>query len=122
MQRICGHHYGWEQALEIYYDFQIWKSVRGAVDYQFINNPAYFYRRLLDHISQGWSVAGLLELAQATKDVFDHHDRAIHDDAEVHRAERQQVCRNAAPSQADKRRQQRERYNEGNYGRRSKIA
>jgi len=41
MQRICGHHYGWEKVLETYYDFQIWKSIRGAVDYQFISNPAY---------------------------------------------------------------------------------
>src|SRR5438034_272439 len=81
-----------------------------------------FHRRLLDHLSQSRSVAGLPELAQATKDVFDHNDRAIHDDAEVHRAERQQVCRNAAPGQADERCQQREWYNEGNYGRRPEIA
>jgi high affinity Mn2+ porin len=33
--------YGWEKILETYYDFQIWKTVHGAVDYEFIANPAY---------------------------------------------------------------------------------
>jgi high affinity Mn2+ porin len=33
--------YGWEEVLETYYDFQIWKSVHGALDYQFVTNPAY---------------------------------------------------------------------------------
>ncbi len=33
--------YGWEQLLETCYDFQIWKNVRGAADYQFINHPAF---------------------------------------------------------------------------------
>jgi len=33
--------YGWEEVLETYYDFQIWKSVHGAVDYQFVQNPAF---------------------------------------------------------------------------------
>ena len=33
--------YGWEQALETYYDFQIWKHVNFTVDYQFIANPAF---------------------------------------------------------------------------------
>ena len=33
--------YGWEKSLEAYYDFQIWKSLHGALDYQFIADPAY---------------------------------------------------------------------------------
>lgn len=33
--------YGMEEALETYYDVQIWKTVHAAVDYQFIVNPAY---------------------------------------------------------------------------------
>jgi high affinity Mn2+ porin len=33
--------YGWEKIIETYYDFKIWKSVHAAVDYQFIDNPAY---------------------------------------------------------------------------------
>ena len=33
--------YGWEKILESYYDFQIWKNVHGAVDYQFITDPAF---------------------------------------------------------------------------------
>ncbi len=34
-------HYGWEKALETYYDFKIWKSLHAAVDYQFIADPAF---------------------------------------------------------------------------------
>lgn len=33
--------YGWEKILETYYDCKIWKTVHAAVDYQFIDNPAY---------------------------------------------------------------------------------
>jgi high affinity Mn2+ porin len=33
--------YGWEKTIETYYDFQIWKNIHGALDYQFITNPAY---------------------------------------------------------------------------------
>jgi high affinity Mn2+ porin len=33
--------YGAEAFLETYYDVQVWKSLHAAVDYQFINNPAY---------------------------------------------------------------------------------
>ncbi|HXP60137.1 MAG TPA: carbohydrate porin [Dongiaceae bacterium] len=33
--------YGWEKVLETYYDFQIWKSLHGALDYQFVTDPAY---------------------------------------------------------------------------------
>jgi high affinity Mn2+ porin len=37
-----GHlNYGLEKILETYYDFQIWKSIHGALDYQFITDPAY---------------------------------------------------------------------------------
>ena len=33
--------YGWEKVVEAYYDFQIWKTLHGALDCQFISNPAY---------------------------------------------------------------------------------
>jgi high affinity Mn2+ porin len=33
--------YGWEKILETYYDFKIWKSIHGALDYQFITDPAF---------------------------------------------------------------------------------
>jgi high affinity Mn2+ porin len=33
--------YGWEEILEAYYDVQIWKTLHGALDYQFVTNPAY---------------------------------------------------------------------------------
>ncbi len=33
--------YDWEKILETYYDFQIWKTVHGALDYQFVSNPAF---------------------------------------------------------------------------------
>ena len=33
--------YGWEKILETYYDFQIWKTVHAALNYQFIDNPAF---------------------------------------------------------------------------------
>ena len=33
--------YGWEKILETYYDFQIWKWIHGALDYQFVTDPAY---------------------------------------------------------------------------------
>jgi high affinity Mn2+ porin len=33
--------YGWEKTVETYYDFQIWKNFHGAVDYQFVSNPAF---------------------------------------------------------------------------------
>ena len=33
--------YGWEKIMEAYYDFEIWKTVHGALDYQFISDPAY---------------------------------------------------------------------------------
>lgn len=33
--------YGWKTILETYYDFQIWENLHGAVDYQFISDPAF---------------------------------------------------------------------------------
>lgn len=33
--------YGWEKILETYYDFKIWKNIRGAVDYQHVTDPAF---------------------------------------------------------------------------------
>jgi high affinity Mn2+ porin len=33
--------YGWEKSLETYYDFRIWQSFHGALDYQFVTDPAF---------------------------------------------------------------------------------
>jgi high affinity Mn2+ porin len=33
--------YGLEKIVETYYDFHIWKTLHGALDYQFVNDPAY---------------------------------------------------------------------------------
>jgi high affinity Mn2+ porin len=33
--------YGWEKVLETYYDFKIWDNFHGALDYQYIVNPAF---------------------------------------------------------------------------------
>ncbi|HWY31250.1 MAG TPA: carbohydrate porin [Candidatus Acidoferrum sp.] len=33
--------YGWEKALETYYDFAVWQTVHFTLDYQFIVNPAF---------------------------------------------------------------------------------
>ena len=33
--------YGWEKIIETYYDFKICKAIHGALDYQFISNPAF---------------------------------------------------------------------------------
>jgi high affinity Mn2+ porin len=33
--------YGFEGLLETYYDFQVWRTVHFALDYQFVSNPAF---------------------------------------------------------------------------------
>jgi high affinity Mn2+ porin len=33
--------YGWEKVIETYYDFKVWKTLHTALDYQFIDNPAF---------------------------------------------------------------------------------
>ena len=33
--------YGWEKILETYYDCQLWKTIHVALDYQFVDNPAF---------------------------------------------------------------------------------
>ena len=33
--------YGWEKVLETYYDVKIWRTLHGALDYQFVANPAF---------------------------------------------------------------------------------
>jgi high affinity Mn2+ porin len=33
--------YGIEKALEVYYDFQVWKTIHTAIGYQFVSNPAF---------------------------------------------------------------------------------
>ncbi|MCG3162321.1 MAG: hypothetical protein JMDDDDMK_03568 [Acidobacteria bacterium] len=50
-------------------------------------------------------------------DVFDHHDRSVHDDPEVNRAHRNQVGRIAANHHHDEREHQRERDREGHHQR-----
>jgi high affinity Mn2+ porin len=34
-------HYGWEKVVETYYDFEIWKAIHGAFDFQYVVNPAF---------------------------------------------------------------------------------
>ena len=52
---------------------------------------------------------GVRLVGQAAEHVLHHDHRAVDDDAEVHRAERQQVRRDADPRQAEKGGEQRER-------------
>ena len=33
--------YSWEKLLETYYDCKVWKTLHAAVDYQFVDNPAF---------------------------------------------------------------------------------
>lgn len=33
--------YGWEKDLEVYYNFKIWRTIYGTLDYQFVTNPAF---------------------------------------------------------------------------------
>ena len=33
--------YGWEKIIETYYDFKVCEHVNAALDYQFIDNPAF---------------------------------------------------------------------------------
>jgi high affinity Mn2+ porin len=33
--------YGLERIIEVYYDFQVWKTIHVTLDYQFVTNPAY---------------------------------------------------------------------------------
>lgn len=33
--------YGWEKALEIYYDARLWKTIHATLDYQFVSDPAF---------------------------------------------------------------------------------
>ena len=33
--------YAWEQILETYYDFGIWKTLHASLDYQYVTNPAF---------------------------------------------------------------------------------
>jgi len=40
--RCDGHlNDGLEKILETYYDFKIWKTVHGAFDFQYIEDPAF---------------------------------------------------------------------------------
>jgi high affinity Mn2+ porin len=33
--------YAWEDAVEVYYDFKVWKTIHAALDYQFVVNPTF---------------------------------------------------------------------------------
>ena len=59
--------------------------------------------------ASGGASAFARPLSKRSKHVFDDDDGAVDDDAEVHRAKRQQVRRNAANSEADEGAQQRQR-------------
>ena len=56
-----------------------------------------------------------------TEDVLDHENRAIHEDAEIDRADRQQVGRRALKIEAEEREQQCERDGDGDDQSRTKI-
>ena len=62
-------------------------------------------RRGADHIDQ--VVLFAVARGQLAKDVLHHDHRAVHQDAEVDRADRQQIGGNMAPVQADEREHQR---------------
>ena len=60
--------------------------------------------------TRGWVVhVTVAQLAESAEDVFDHDHRAVHDDAEVHRTQRQQIGWNAYKGQPKERGQQRQR-------------
>jgi high affinity Mn2+ porin len=42
--------YGLEKIMEVYYDLQIWKTLHGALDYQFVSNPAFNHDRGPVHV------------------------------------------------------------------------
>src|SRR5277367_1556404 len=83
------------------------RDVSGDDDGDGIENGAvHVFRGGEDHFVQ----IVFLALAQAefTVDVFHHHQRAVNDDAEVNRADGEQVGGDAARVQKNKREQQRE--------------
>ena len=59
---------------------------------------------------------------RVAKNVFDHHDRAVDDHAEVKRAEREQVRGNVTKVEQDGREQQRERNGDGDDQRAADVA
>ena len=79
-------------------------------------------RRVFNGGAKRLLVAARLQFAEPAEDIFDHDDRAVHDDAKIHRAEGNQVGRNAAPRQADERRQQRQGNDDGDNRRRPEVA
>ena len=62
-------------------------------------------RRVEDHVAN--AVRRAVSPRELAVDVLDHHDRAIDEDAEVDRADRQQVRRNVPEIETDERDQQR---------------
>ena len=41
VHQVKSECYGLEKIMEACYDFEIWKNLHGALDYQFISDPAY---------------------------------------------------------------------------------
>ncbi len=100
------------------------RDVRGDDDdHREHGRAAHFGGGLQDGVHARAAVLdlGFLQLAQPLEDVLHHDHRAIHDDAEVHRAQRQQVGGNAHPGQADERGQQRQRNHDRHDGRGAHI-
>ncbi len=60
-----------------------------------------------------------MPLGQFAKDVLDHHHGAVDDDAEVDRADRQQIRRNVSPVETDEREEQGEGNRDGDDQRRA---
>ena len=89
-------------------------NVRGDDDdHREQGGTADFDRCVQDRVEAGLGVRDtcVFQFRQLAHDVFHHDHRAIDDDAEVHRAQRQEVCRNANQGQAEKGRQQGQRNN-----------
>ena len=68
------------------------------------------------------AVGLVLVLGEVAKNVFDHNHGPVHDNAEVHRAERKQVGRDAAPGQPNEGGQQREGDYQRDDSRRAHVA
>ena len=106
------------------------RDVRGDNDqHREERRPPDFDRRVEDHAqavpvlaSVDLVVMEFLRLGQFAKDVFHHDHGAVDDDAEVHRAERQQIGRNADPGQAEKSAEQRQRNHQRDDGGRAQVA
>ena len=85
------------------------------------HGPLHFVRGLADLLHRGPG-SRLVVPAKMAHDVLHHHHRAIHDHAEIERAERQQVRRNMSQVETDRGEQQRKRNGQSDDQRAADIA